>query len=89
MRGAVSARDGRLRRRKSWRELDLFPLPQVTPIVRRNDEEAGSDAESDERDEWILEARAIRVDASRVSDQLTSESVSGAIVVQYRLPVLR
>src|SRR3954470_13266270 len=89
IRGAVSARDSRSRRRKSWRLLDLFRLPQMAAIVRRNDEETGGDAESDEREERILEPRAVRVDDRRVADQLTSEIVSGVIVVQYRLSVLR
>jgi len=69
--------------------LDLFRLPQMAAIVRRNDEETGGDAESDEREERILEPRAVRVDDRRVADQLTSEIVSGVIVVQYRLSVLR
>jgi hypothetical protein len=40
---------------------DLFGLPQMPPIVRRDHEESGGNAESDEREEWIPEPLVIGI----------------------------
>jgi len=57
-----------LRLRETRRVFDLFGLPQMPPIVRRDHEESGGNAESDEREEWIPEPRVIGIDRCRADD---------------------
>ena len=57
-----------LRLRETRRVFDLFGLPQMPPIVRRDHEEPGGNAESDEREEWIPEPLVIGIDRCRTDD---------------------
>jgi hypothetical protein len=85
--GAASAGDGRAGG-KSWRSGDLFRLPEMTSIVRGNDEEPCRNTESHKRQEWVLEPGAIRIDRRGLGNQLPCEIVSGTITIQNQVSIL-